>query len=101
MLGKFNWSVNMKTLVGILLAVAITAGVVPHARGLGAPPSPPGVAAGDWVPMGETAGFVIEHGDSLTRRPGILRGYFTILRGTTWMRVDPSPEMAVRPALQR
>jgi hypothetical protein len=91
----------MKMLAGFILIAATAVVAAPHASGLGAPSAPPGVAAGDWVPMGEAAGFVIEHGDSLTRRPGILRGYFTVLRGTTWMRIDPSPEMAVRPALQR
>ncbi|HEY2782634.1 MAG TPA: hypothetical protein VGI90_17765 [Steroidobacteraceae bacterium] len=91
----------MKMLAGFILVAATAVIATPHARGLGAPSAPPGVSAADWVPMGEAAGFVIEHSDSLTRRPGILRGYFTILRGTAWMRVDPSPEMAVRPALQR
>jgi hypothetical protein len=86
---------------GFVLVAATALLATPHARGLGAPSAPPGISVGDWVPLGEAAGFVIERGDSLTRRPGILRGYFAILRGTAWMRVDPSPEMAVRPALQR
>ena len=60
--------------------------------------TPPGVSANDWVPMGEAVGFVIEHGDSHMNRPGVLRGYFAILRGDKWMRVDPNPEMAIRPA---
>ncbi|HEX3950778.1 MAG TPA: hypothetical protein VHW95_13055 [Steroidobacteraceae bacterium] len=92
----------MKMLAGLVLVAATAVFAPPHARGLGAPAAPPGVSDSDWVPIGEAAGFVIEHGDSLTRRPRIVRGYFTILRGTTWMRVDPNPEMAVRPAaLQR
>jgi hypothetical protein len=88
----------MKMTIGIVLAAALAVGAMPAARSLGTPSAPPDVSVNDWVPMGEAVGFVIEHGDSLINNPGVLRGYFAILRGGRWMRVDPSPEMAIRPA---
>jgi hypothetical protein len=51
----------MKKVLGLLVVIVIVAGVVPYARGLGTPAPPQGVAASDWIPFCDSAGFVVTH----------------------------------------
>jgi hypothetical protein len=85
----------MKKVLGLLLVVAIIVSVVPYARSLGMPPSPPGVSAADWIPLGDAAGFVITHNTAplvSPTKPGAVRGYFMVRPGNSWLRVDSEPE---------
>jgi hypothetical protein len=91
----------MKKVLGLLLVVAIIVGAVPYARSLGMPPSPPGVSATDWIPLGDTAGFVITHNNAplvSPTKPGAVRGYFMVRPGNSWLRVDSEPESRQYPA---
>jgi hypothetical protein len=93
----------MKTLLALALVVIVAVGVVPYARSLGSPPSPPGVSAKNWIPFGDTAGFVItDNGYDLKRGlrndPNVVTGYFMIRRANTWLRIDSSMQGQVHPA---
>ena len=90
----------MNKLPTLVLAMVIVLLAVPHARGLGAPEAPPGIAADHWIPMGEKAGFVITEAandlrNGLRSDPNAVRGYFMVRPSRTWMRVDPTPESSV------
>jgi hypothetical protein len=90
----------MKRLFGLLVAVAIVITAVPYARSLGAPPSPPNIAAKNWIPLGDAAGFVIIRplpGD-LMPAPGVVKGYFMVRQGNSWLRVDSGQDSQVQPA---
>jgi hypothetical protein len=95
----------MKTLLALVLVCAVTVGVVPYARSLGSPASPPGISANNWIPFGETAGFVITgNGYDLrnglrSEDPNVVRGYFMIRRANTWVRIDSSPLAEAHPAI--
>jgi hypothetical protein len=93
----------MNKVLSILLVVAIAAGIVPYARGVGAPSPPPGIAAGKWVPMGESAGFVItgsgnDFRQGLKSEPHTMKGYFVIRIKESWLRVETAPDYETRPA---
>ncbi len=91
----------MNKVLGILIVVAIIVGAVPYARGLGAPSSPPGVSAENWISFGDAAGFVIRHalpGDA-TLRPGMVKGYFMVRKGNSWLKVDSDPDVQAQPAI--
>jgi hypothetical protein len=90
----------MKRLIGLLLAIAIVVSVVPYARSLGTPPSPPGVSAKNWIPFGDAAGFVVTQplpGDPIPA-PGAVKGYFMVRQGDNWLRVESRQDMQVQPA---
>ena len=93
--------------LGILLAIAVVtafaAGVVPLARSIEAANSPPGIASGNWIPMGDAAGFVITNTGNDFRRglrtePNVVRGYFMARRDGSWFRVDSAPDYEAHPA---
>jgi hypothetical protein len=91
----------MKKLIGAALVAVIVLGLVPYARSINAPTIPPGIDAGNWVPMGDSAGFVISKGGSSmgSAAPvGVVRGYFMVRSGNTWFRIDSTPEYGVPPA---
>ncbi len=91
----------MKKVLGLLLVVAVIVGVVPYARSLGMPPSPPGVSASDRIPLGDAAGFVITHNNAplaSPTKPGAVRGYFMVRLGNSWLRVDSEPDSRQYPA---
>ena len=93
----------MNKVFGVLLLVAIAAGIVPHAHSLGVPSPPPGIAADNWVAMGETAGFVITKADNNFRQgsrsePNTLKGYFMIRVKGAWVRVDTTAGYETHPA---
>ena len=71
----------------VLLTVISLAGVVQNAE-LSAPPD---VAPSNWLPFGESFGFVIASAGKTTRpkQPGqlALSGYFMVKRGDTWFRL--------------
>jgi len=99
----------MKTLVAIALVALICVLAMPNARSALGMERPPGVAAESWVPMGDSAGFVVT-GNSLpggvNARPDrnamiprpALRGYFVVKRGNAWYRIDAIPEPGIAPA---
>ena len=92
----------MKSLSGLLLALAIVVTAVPYARSVGTPSSPPGIPAKSWIALGDDAGFVITSGASVpsaTRSsPGTVNGYFMVHQGKLWLRVDSQPEYQIYPA---
>jgi hypothetical protein len=90
----------MKRLFGLLVAVAIVITAVPYARSLGAPPSPPNIAAKNWIPLGDEAGFVITRplSDDPKPAPGMVKGYFMVRQGNNWLRVDSGQDLQVQPA---
>jgi hypothetical protein len=92
----------MKNLLGLCLALAVIAGIAPFAKGFGTPSAPPGVAASDWVPLGDSAGFVITGDSPLPNtpkgQPGIVKGYFMIRHAASWLRVDSVPDYNVQKA---
>jgi hypothetical protein len=95
----------MKMFLALVLVCAVTVGFVPYARSLGSPASPPGIAAKNWIPFGETAGFVITGNGFDPKRglrsenPNVVTGYFMIRRADKWVRIDSSPQPEVHPAV--
>jgi hypothetical protein len=93
----------MKRIFGLFLVVAIAVSVVPYARSLGNPSPPSGVSASDWIPFGDSAGFVITHDNPLpgaTRStPGMVRGYFMVRHTNIWLRVDSAAPYDVQKAM--
>ena len=59
------------------------------------PPLPPGVAASEWIPMGENAGFVVLSGSA--NHPERLTGYFLAKHGNTWKRLDSQGAFEFQP----
>jgi hypothetical protein len=49
-------------------------------------PLPPGVAAADWIPVGDKVGFVVTHGAN--QDPAVLGGYFLAWHQNSWKRLD-------------
>jgi hypothetical protein len=98
----------MNKIFSLLLIVAIAIGVAPYARSLGTPEPPRGVAAGNWIPMGDAAGFVIT-GDASDPKQGLrvggndqVKGYFMIRRGGSWSPISNEPDAgAYRASLSR
>jgi hypothetical protein len=93
----------MNKALSVLLLAAILAGIVPFAHSLGTPSPPPGIAADNWVPMGESAGFVITKADNdfrhgLRSERSALKGYFMIRLKGTWLRVDTAAGYEAHPA---
>jgi len=98
----------MKTLFAIALVALIFVLALPTARSALGLEHPPGVAAQAWIPMGESAGFVVT-GSTMPRgvspqrdrtmgvaQPA-LRGYFAVKRGNAWYRIDTIPEAGIAP----
>jgi hypothetical protein len=88
----------MKKMYAILLAVVIVIVVAPYARSSGTPAPPPGVPENGWIPLGDSAGFVIASDDppGLPRpKAGTIRGYFMVRHLDRWFRVDSSPEVGL------
>jgi hypothetical protein len=86
----------MNKLLSLLLVATIAIAAIPHARGLGTPEPPPGIAADHWIAMGEAAGFVVtDHSNDfrngLRSDPNAVRGYFMVRHASAWLRVDPTP----------
>jgi len=95
----WHWEKRMNRIFCLLLISAVVVGLVPLARGLDAQPIPPNIKASEWVPIGDTAGFVITHdtfGSAPT--PGSVKGYFVVHRSGAWLRVDSEPELKTTPA---
>ena len=92
----------MNKALSILLAIAITAIVVPIARSVGTATPPPGILQSDWIPLGDAAGFVITAAGDLRKglraEPNSVKGYFMARREGAWFRVDSSPDYETHPA---
>ncbi len=89
----------MNKIFCLLLISAVVVAMVPLARSLDAHPTPPNIKAGEWVPIGDTAGFVITH-DAFggAPMPGSVKGYFVVHRSGVWLRVDSERELKTTPA---
>jgi hypothetical protein len=90
----------MNKVLSLLLVAAIAVAAIPHARGLGTPEAPPGVAADRWVAMGDAAGFVITDAandlrNGLRTEPNVVRGYFMVRPAKTWVKVEAGPASGV------
>jgi hypothetical protein len=90
----------MNKMLSLLLVATIAIAAIPYARGLGTPEAPPGIAADHWIPMGEAAGFVITDAANdlrkgLRNEPNVVKGYFMVRSGKTWVRVEAGPESGV------
>jgi hypothetical protein len=93
----------MKKLLGLALALAIVVAAPQIARSINGSFLPPGIDAGNWVPMGDSAGFVVTRSDSSmgSAAPvGVVKGYFMVRRAGTWFRVDSVPDPGAHPAIQ-
>lgn len=82
----------MKKLIGIVFSAAILIGTVSVAQRMEALGSPPGIAAENWIAIGDAAGFVVTAGDfqGSARATGSLQGYFMVRRARVWFRVATS-----------
>jgi len=90
----------MNKVLSLFLVAAIAGAAVPFARGLGAPESPPGVAADRWIAMGDAAGFVItdtanDLRNGLRTEPNVVKGYFMVRPSKTWVKVEAGPVSGV------
>jgi hypothetical protein len=90
----------MNKILALLLVATIAIAAIPHARGLGTPEAPPGVAADHWISMGNAAGFVItgtanDLRQGLRDDPNVVKGYFMVRAAKTWERVEAGPENGV------
>jgi hypothetical protein len=50
-------------------------------------PLPPGVQAGNWIPIGERVGFVVTPAPA-RHDPRVLTGYFMARHGNDWKRLQ-------------
>jgi hypothetical protein len=87
----------MNKLLSVLLVAAVAIAAIPYARGLGAPETPPGIAADHWIGMGESAGFVITDAGNDLRKgmrsdPNVVTGYFMVRPGKLWVQIEPVPK---------
>lgn len=87
----------MNKVLGLILVAAIAVAAIPYARGLGAPATPPGIAADHWIAMGDAAGFVITNTandlrNGLRSEPNVVKGYFLIRHAGSWVKIESSPE---------
>jgi hypothetical protein len=87
-------------ILALLLVATIAIAAIPHARGLGTPEAPPGVAADHWISMGNAAGFVItgtanDSRKGLRDEPNVVKGYFMVRPAKTWVKVEAGPENGV------
>jgi hypothetical protein len=88
----------MRRALPVFLSAALAAlSLTPAARALGSPPHsrPPGIAASDWVPIGNDLAAVIgqQAPDLIGRRSyagaqPLVLGYFVAWRGGHWLRLD-------------
>jgi hypothetical protein len=90
----------MNKMLTLLLVATIAIAAISHARGLGTPEAPPGVAADHWISMGNAAGFVItgtanDLRKGLRDEPNVAKGYFMIRPAKTWVRVEATRENGV------
>jgi hypothetical protein len=89
----------MNRIVAPLLIGAAVVGIMPLARSLDAQSTPPNIKASEWVPIGDTAGFVItRNAFSDAPAPDSVKGYFVVRRSGTWLRVDSEPDLKTTPA---
>jgi hypothetical protein len=92
----------MKQILGLVLAAVIIISAAPYARSLGTPSPPPGVSADDWIPLGDSAGFVVAHDNSMPAvtnpSAGTVKGYFMVHRKYRWLRVDAVPDYGIQKA---
>jgi hypothetical protein len=91
----------MKKLFGLLLIVAVAIVAIPIARSFGVLPAPPGISTNDWIPLGETAGFVITRANGPLgeqSKPGFVRGYFMVRQASAWLRVESDLQSQLHPA---
>lgn len=97
----------MNRMTALLLTAAVILGIIPYvARSGNAPSVPPGIAAHNWVPMGDQAGFVVTGGandssNGLRSEPNVLKGYFMLRREGVWLRIEPGPAPGVYPTQYR
>jgi hypothetical protein len=90
----------MNKVLSLLLVAAIVVATIPHARGLGTPEAPPGIAADRWIAMGDAAGFVItdtanDLRNGLRTEPNVVKGYFMVRPAKTWVKVEAGPASGV------
>src|ERR1700722_1202487 len=94
---------QMNKALSILLVIALAAGIMPLARSIEVSSLPPGVATGNWIPMGDAAGFVItgvgnDFLNGYRNEPNMVKGHFMARREGTWFRVDSAPDYEAHPA---
>ena len=90
----------MNKVLTLIVVAVIAIAAMPYARGLGTPEAPPGIAADHWISMGDAAGFVItdtanDLRKGLRSEPNVVKGYFMVRPGKTWVKVEPGPESGV------
>jgi hypothetical protein len=90
----------MNKVLSLLLVAGIAVAAIPYARGLGAPESPPGIAADHWIAMGVAAGFVItdtanDLRNGLRNEPNVVKGYFMVRPAKSWVKVESGPESGI------
>jgi hypothetical protein len=89
-------------MAALLLAGAVIVGSIPYARSINAPNVPPGIAAQNWISMGDQAGFVVTSAandlqNGLRSEQNVLKGYFMLQHKGRWLRVEPGPAAGVYP----
>jgi hypothetical protein len=89
----------MNKIFGLGFVLLLLAGSVPYALSLGTPPLPPNISADNWIPLGDSAGFVVTRSAFPESRAaaGTIKGYFVVHQGNRWLRVDSRPELEVQP----
>ena len=84
----------MKTTL-IIFAVCALGLLTSLVVGQDQPPLPPGIGASEWIPMGESAGFVVLSGSA--NHPERVTGYFLAKHGNTWKRLDSQTTFEFQP----
>src|SRR5271169_5771228 len=90
----------MNKILTFLLVATIVIAAIPYARGHGHPEAPPGIPADHWISMGNAAGFVItgtanDLRNGLRDEPNVVKGYFMVRPGKTWVKVEAGRENGV------
>lgn len=84
----------MKTVFAIFLTVFLVVATQHRIKAADESSVPPGISAEAWLPIGETAGFVISSSGMSTQKDAsgqVVRGYFFAKKNGTWFRLDAVP----------
>ncbi len=85
----------MRTLLAIV-AVGVFALLASHVLGQEQQPLPLGVAAANWIPIGDKVGFVVTPG-APNQEAGVLAGYFLAWHEDSWKRIDSGGGVRFQP----
>ena len=84
----------MKTVISVFVALVIAIALHQGVKAAGESSMPPGISADAWVPISDTAGFLISPSAMPTQKGAssqVLTGYFFARKNGIWFRLNAAP----------